>query len=202
MSETNVSEKSAEGIIVVSGPSGVGKTTVINRILAECAVPLRRSVSATTRSPRSGEIDGVDYHFLTVEDFLDRRRRGEFIESCEVFSKGCLYGTLQNELEVARREGKWSVLVIDVQGALTVLKHYPAAISIFLRPSSTEELERRLRQRGTETEEAIARRLDQAHKELAVADRYGYQVVNDDLDDAVKEICQIIVRHWEKNRHA
>jgi guanylate kinase len=180
-------------LVVMSGPSGVGKTTVLRRLLAGCSLPLRASVSATTRPPRPGEVDGVDYHFLSEEEFSRRRQQGEFLECYEVYSSGWWYGTLNSEVTSGLEAGDWIVLGIDVHGAFSVVDRYPDAITIFLRPSSLEELEKRLRGRGTEDEEALQRRLEQAKNELALADWYRYQVINDDLDRAVREICQILV---------
>jgi guanylate kinase len=179
-------------LVVMSGPSGVGKTTVLRKLLAECPLPLRASVSATTRPPRPGEIDGVDYHFLSDEEFHRRRQRGEFLECYEVYGSGWWYGTLKAEVASGLESGVWVVLGIDVHGAFSVVDQYPDAITIFLRPSSLEELERRLRGRGTEDEASIQRRLQQARHELALADWYRHQVINDDLDRAVREICQIL----------
>jgi len=184
-------------LVVMSGPSGVGKTTVLRRLLATCRLPLRASVSATTRPPRSGEVDGVDYHFLSEAEFHRRRDRGEFLECYEVYSSGWWYGTLNSEVASGLQSGKWVVLGIDVHGAFSVVEQYPDAVTIFLRPSSLEELEKRLRGRGTEDDEAVRRRLEQAKNELALADWYRYQVVNDDLDRAVHEICDILVRSGE-----
>jgi len=188
-------------LIIVSGPSGAGKTTVLRRVfqssLALGIGPLASSVSATTRPPRTGEVDGVDYHFLTKEQFDELRKRGEFIECFEVFGRGYWYGTLKEEVSTGLKAGKWVVLEIDVQGALAVMQSYPDAIAIFVRPGSIEELERRLRGRGSETEEAIQRRLQQANQELSLADRYDYQVVNDEVDRAVQEICHILTQESE-----
>lgn len=181
-------------IVVVSGPSGAGKTTVLRRLLASCPVPLVASVSATTRPPRVGEVDGVDYYFLTPEEFERRRRRGDFIECFRVFGKGYWYGTLRSEVTPSLQAGKWVLLEIDVQGALAVMRQFSDAVTIFLRPASLEELERRLRGRGTENEEAVQDRLNQARKEIAQAERYRYQVVNDSVDRAVAEIQDILRR--------
>jgi guanylate kinase len=180
-------------LVVMSGPSGVGKTTVLRRLLATCPLPLRVSVSATTRPPRSGEVDGVDYHFLSEEEFQIRRERGEFLECYEVYSSSWWYGTLNNEVTSGLEAGKWVVLGIDVHGAFSVVNQYPDAITIFLRPSSLEVLEERLRGRATEDEDVMERRLEQAKNELALADWYRYQVVNDDLERAVREISEILV---------
>jgi guanylate kinase len=179
-------------LVVISGPSGAGKTSVMQRVYQACRVPLVRSVSATTRPPRNGETDGIDYHFLSNEDFQLRRQRGDFLECFEVFSKGCWYGTLSAEVTSGLAAGKWVVLEIDVQGALAVMEKFPDAITIFLRPSSRKELERRLRGRGTESEESIQQRLAQADRELALAGHYRYQVINDDMDQAVRDICGIL----------
>jgi guanylate kinase len=184
-------------LVVVSGPSGAGKTTVLKRVFETAPVPLKASVSATTRPPRPGEVDGVDYHFLTPEEFDARRARGEFIECFQVFSGNHWYGTLESEVIPSLRDGKWVLLEVDVQGALAVVRRFPQAITIFLRPSSLKELERRLRTRGTETEEALQRRLRQARSELERADRYRYQVINDDLDQAVRAVCDILIQCGE-----
>lgn len=181
-------------LVVISGPSGAGKTTLLKRLYACAPRPLVVSVSATTRAPRPGERDGIDYHFLSKEEFEWRRLRGEFLECCEVFQRGDWYGTLHSEVAPRLAEGKWVVLEIDVQGTLAVLQHYPDALTIFIRPSSIDELERRLRLRGTESEAALQRRLDVARRELASIDRYRHQVVNDDVDRAVKELCDILSR--------
>lgn len=182
-------------LVVVSGPAGVGKTTVLKRLFGCAPVPLVASVSATTRPPRPGEIDGVDYHFLSPEQFAELRRRGEFLEAFEVFGLGYWYGTLLREVSPGLAAGKWVLLEIDVQGAMAVVQRYPDAITIFIRPASMKELERRLRGRKTETEERIQRRLEEAQKELALAHRYRHQVVNDEVERAVQEICDILAHY-------
>ena len=187
-------------LVVVSGPSGAGKTTVLRRLLRCSRVPLAASVSATTRPPRPGETDGVDYHFLTSEEFDRRRRNGEFIECFQVFERNNWYGTLRSEVNAGLQAGKWMVLSIDVQGALAVMEQFPDAITIFVRPGSWDELERRLRGRGTESDETIRRRLQTAREELELADRYRYQVVNDDVDLAVERINSILAQQWEAQR--
>jgi guanylate kinase len=181
-------------IVVVSGPSGVGKTTVLRQVYQCSPVPLVASVSATTRPPRPGEVHGVDYYFLTEEEFARRREQGEFIECFQVFGRDYWYGTLASEVAGRLEAGQWVLLEIDVQGAREALARYPDALTIFLRPSSLEELERRLRGRGTEKEEAVQRRLEQARTELAQASWYRYQVINDKVDQAVQAICDILVR--------
>lgn len=181
-------------LIVISGPSGAGKTTLLKRMYSDCAAPLVAGVSATTRRPRPGETDGVDYHFLTLEEFSLRRERGEFLECFEVFGRGDWYGTLQSEVAPRLASGKWVVLEIDVQGTFAVLQHYPDALTIFIRPSSIEELERRLTARGTESNDAIKSRLETARRELMEADAYRYHVVNDDVETAVGELCRILTQ--------
>jgi guanylate kinase len=178
-------------LIVISGPSGAGKTTLLKKLFERCP-GLRMSVSATTRPPRPGERDGVDYYFLSAEEFERRRHGGEFLECYEVFGRGYWYGTLHSEVSPSLAVGKSIVLEIDVQGAMAVLERYPDAVTIFVHPSSLEELERRLRGRGTETEDSIRRRLGAARRELDSAGRYQYPVVNDDVDRAVQQICDII----------
>jgi guanylate kinase len=179
-------------LIVLSGPSGVGKSTVLRRLLERHPGRLRLSVSATTRRPRPGETDGIDYYFLAPEEFARRREAGEFLESCEVFGQGCWYGTLLSEVTPSPSDPKWVILDIDVEGAEKVRRQFPGVPTIFLRPSSEAELERRLRSRGTEPEESIQRRLDVARRELARADQYQFQVINDTVDQAVQRITEIL----------
>ena len=178
-------------LVIVSGPSGAGKTTVLAGVFSRAMVPLAKSVSATTRRPRPGEVDGVDYHFISAEEFEKRRERGDFLECFEVFGSGQWYGTLQSVVSEGLRSGKWVVLEIDVQGAVEVMKRFPDAITIFVSPGGQEELERRLRGRGTESSDAVEQRLEQARRELDLADRYRYLVVNDNVERAVDEICDI-----------
>jgi len=180
-------------VVVLSGPSGSGKTTIVNRLLKRSQVPLLKSVSATTRPPRAAEVDTRDYYFLTRKEFERRQADGEFLESAEVFKSGNLYGTLKSEVDRARQRGTWAFLEIDVHGALEVMRQFPEAITIFLKTPSQEEYELRLRNRGTESETVIQRRLETAREELKFAGKYRYQVVNDDLDRAVTEICEILV---------
>jgi guanylate kinase len=180
-------------LVVVSGPSGVGKTTVMKQVFQRRPIALVQSVSATTRPPRPGERDGADYHFLSNEDFQRRLAAGEFLEAVEVFGCGHWYGTLRKEVTAGLAEGKWVVLEIEVDGARTVMDQFPDAVTIFVRPSSLEELERRLRGRGTEAEEALQRRLRRAQYEFDQAHRYRYVVVNDTIEQAVEEICEILI---------
>jgi guanylate kinase len=181
-------------LVVISGPSGTGKSTVVQQLLRQCPLPLTLSVSATTRPPREGERDGVDYHFMSPQEFARRRDNREFLEYKEVFGRGDFYGTLLREVASGLKAGNWVVLEIDVEGAIDVFKWDPDAISIFLHPGSMEELEGRLRGRMTESEESIQRRLDVARRELGFVDRYRHRVVNKSVDQAVCEICEILTR--------
>jgi len=183
-------------LIVISGPSGVGKTTLLKKLFERCP-QLVASVSATTRPARPGEQNGVDYWFMPPEEFQARREQGDFLECFEVFGHGHWYGTPLSQVTPSLEAGKWVVLEIDVQGAMAVLERFPDAVTIFVRPSSPEELERRLRLRGTETEAVLQKRLAAARHELAFADRYRHQVLNDDVDRAVQEICDILKPHGE-----
>lgn len=177
-------------LIVLSGPSGSGKSTVIDRLLADRSLPLRLSVSATTRSPRPGEIKGRQYHFWSRERFQDAVDRGEFLEWAEVF--GNLYGTPRAEVEPYRDQGLGVLLEIDVHGWEQVRRQCPDVVSIFLRASSMTTYEQRLRERRTETEDSLQRRLQGARAELARAAGYDFQVINDDLDRAVTEVHSIV----------
>jgi len=188
-------------VVVVSGPSGVGKTTLVDRLFQTCPLPLVRSVSATTRSPRGEEVDGVDYHFLGADRFQALRDQGEFLECFEVFDRGYWYGTLWSEVCAGIKAGKWVVLNIDVHGAAAVMGRFPDAVTMFVRPGSMEELRHRLQCRGTDTSEEIEKRLQRAEYELNHAHRYRHQVVNDDLDRAVKQICDILTEEKENERN-
>ena len=186
-----------ERLVIISGPSGAGKSTVVRKLLESCPLEIELSVSATTRKPRSGERDGIDYHFLTHEAFQSRRAAGDFLECMEVFGRGDWYGTLNETVSTGLAAGKWVVLEIDVEGALSVIDRYPKTITIFIHCGSVDELERRLRNRGTETESAIARRLEVARREMELASRYRYMVVNRDADEAAHEICGILSTNGE-----
>jgi guanylate kinase len=181
-------------VVIISGPSGAGKSTVVRNLVGRCRIPLILSVSATTRTPRSGEIDGVDYHFLSRDEFERQRMAGEFLECFEVFGRGHWYGTLRREVTSGLQQGKWVILEIDVQGRRQVVRTLPDALSVFVSPGSFEELERRLRGRKTESEEAIRRRLDVAQQEMAHAAEYDLTVVNDHVESAVEQICQYLER--------
>jgi guanylate kinase len=179
-------------LVVISGPSGVGKTTILRRLLADLP-HLIPSVSATTRPPRVGEKNGVDYHFIATEDFERRRAAGEFLECCQVYGRHSWYGTLVNEVTPRLAVGDWVVLEIDVEGTLSILARYPEAITIFVEPSHPDQLLERLRGRGTESPEAMARRLEVARRELLQSHHYKHRVVNDDdVAEAVAAIKRIL----------
>lgn len=176
-------------LIILSGPSGAGKSTVVRQLLATCPLPLQLSVSATTRTPRNGEVDGTDYHFVSHETFQRMRKAGEFLECKEVFGRGDWYGTLRSEVNRGLDSGQWVILEIDVQGALSVMQDCQDVVSFFVHPGSLEELATRLRRRGTDSEEAIARRLEVAAEELQALKHYQYEIINRELEQTVAEIC-------------
>ena len=176
-------------VVVVSAPSGAGKTTVLARVLAEMP-GLRFSVSHTTRPPRTGERDGVDYHFVDEVAFLRLRDAGGLLEWAEVH--GNLYGTGVAEIERASAEGCDVLLDLDVQGAALVRVRIPGALTEFILPPSYEVLERRLRGRGQDDEPMIRRRLAAAGREIDAFERYDYVLVNDDLDESVEQLKGIV----------
>ncbi|MFM8261770.1 MAG: guanylate kinase [Pirellula sp.] len=182
-------------LIIISGPSGSGKSTIVAQLIETCPLPLELSVSATTRPPRPGEIHGKHYWFLSPEEFQAKRTQGEFLECKEVFGRGFWYGTLKNAVSSGLSAGKWIILEIDVQGALAVLDYDPKVITIFIDPGSMEQLERRLRDRGTDTAEAIERRLQVAREEMKLKHHYRHSVTNHQLDDAVSQICRLLCQY-------
>ncbi len=176
-------------VFVITGPSGVGKGTLI-RLLRERMPVLALSVSATTREPRPGEHDGVDYHFLADDEFERRVRAGAFVEWAEY--SGRRYGTLRAELQRQLDAGRPVVLEIEVQGARQVREAMPEAIQIFIEPPDREALRQRLIGRGTDDTAEISRRLAVADEELAAAAEFAFRVVNDRLDAAVARLEQIV----------
>lgn len=183
-------------LIILSGPSGSGKSTVLRMLLEPGDLALRLSVSATTRSPRLGERDGVDYHFWTRERFEEEIRSDGFLEWAEVH--GNYYGTLRREVDPIRAQGLAVLLDIDVQGAAQVRQRCPDAHSVFLRAPSLELLEQRLRDRGTESEASIQRRLTAARRELERLGEYHEVIINDDLATAVAELRRIVQQQRER----
>jgi len=176
-------------LVVISGPSGVGKDTVL-RALFELESRLRYSVSYTTRAPRPGEVDGVSYSFVDEPTFMRMVERGEFLEWARVH--GNLYGTSLQRVRDCLDRGEDVVLKIDVQGAAQLRGLVPEAVFIFLLPPSEEELQERLRSRDTEDDHALATRAADAVRELAEAERYDHQVVNDEVERAAREILAIV----------
>ena len=175
--------------VILSSPSGGGKTTIARELLSR-RNDVGYSISCTTRGPRQGERDGVDYYFLTREQFMARREAGDFAESAEVH--GNLYGTLKSEIARVLGSGKHVIMDIDVQGAAQITLAFPQAVTVFVLPPSAEVLLERLRRRKTESPQALVARLNSALHELRAVDDYEYVVVNDDLDRAVKQIGAIL----------
>lgn len=176
-------------IIVVSAPSGTGKSTVLNLLRAEY-LKLRFSVSATTRSPRSGEVDGVNYHFKSRAEFEEMIRNNRLVEWDEYCSN--YYGTPRDYIEDSVKEGFDIVLDITVEGAAKMKEQYPDSIFIFMLPPTLDELKRRIEKRGTETPESVNKRMAQVKHELAYIDNYDYIVINDDIPTAVNDMKAII----------
>ncbi|HEU4940097.1 MAG TPA: guanylate kinase [Candidatus Eisenbacteria bacterium] len=177
-------------VVVISGPSGAGKSSFVKALLGRYPRDLVYSVSATTRSRRAHEAEGRDYFFLGREEFQRRVDAGEFVEHAEVH--GELYGTLKSQTEAVLRSGRNVLLDIDVQGGRSVRRIYPDGVYIFVLPPSLADLEERLRARGTDSEERIKLRLENARREIEIAREYDYAVVNDDLEDATRKVLAII----------
>ena len=184
-------------LFVISGPSGAGKGTLVARV-REGRPDLGLTVSATTRRPRPGDVDGVTYHFLDDVDFEARIERGEFLEWADVH--GHKYGTLKSEVDRRIADGKSVILEIDVQGAFNVRVSYPDVVLIFIEPPSMEVLEERLRGRGTEDEASIELRLANARQEMELAEKYDARVVNDDLSQATDELADLIDSYETERR--
>lgn len=180
-------------LVVISGPSGAGKSTLVQRLLAHPELRLTVSVSATTRSPRPGEVPGRDYFFVTPEQFEQMRVRGELLEYAPVH--GHLYGTPAEPVRRAIDRGLCVALVIDVQGGFQVREKVADALLVFIQVPSLDVLENRLRARGTDDEDTIERRLTGARRELELSPQYDVQVINDDLDRAVEELASILIQN-------
>ena len=184
-----MNEKVMKGVlVVVSGPSGVGKGTIVKTLVKKRS-DIVESVSCTTRSPRAGEVHGREYYFLSEEEFKRRIRENDFLEYDEHF--GNYYGTPKSFVREALKE-KSVILEIDVVGALNAKKDFPESVLVMIAPPSVEELERRLKGRSSETEEEIKNRLSRLEYELSKKDEYDYVIVNDDLQTAIAELEQII----------
>jgi len=178
-------------LIVFSAPSGSGKTTLVHHLLNQ-TLPLGFSISATSRSPRGKERDGIDYHFLTTKDFKKKIKKGEFLEFEEVYHN-LYYGTLISELNRIWNEGKHILFDIDVKGGLSIKKKYPSnTLSIFVKPPSIKVLKQRLNNRATESDNKIRERIEKAQSEMALASEFDCILINDDLQTAKKEALDIV----------
>ncbi len=179
-------------IIILSAPSGTGKSTIISKLITDESLHLGFSVSATSRSPRGAEQNGREYFFLSPEEFDNRIAAGDFVEWEEVYA-GTKYGTLRSEVERVTASGINLIMDIDVKGALNVKKQFgDEALALFILPPSLEELEKRLRGRNTESEESLRKRIEKAEYELSFADRFDIRIINDNLDHAVSEVEKAI----------
>ncbi len=181
-------------LIVISAPSGSGKTTIAKEVMAKYPA-IEFSISATTRPMRKGEKEGVDYFFLKREEFEKRIQKGMLVEWEEIY--GNLYGTLKSEIDRALSTGRVMLFDIDVKGGLSIKKHYPEALLIFIRPPSFEILKERLTKRNTEDPATLARRLARVPMELELGTKFDRQVVNDVLDRAIAEVEALVREHTE-----
>ena len=184
-------------LVVFSGPSGCGKDTVLDKI-KEKGFVFDKTVSVTTRAMRDGEINGVDYYFISKEEFLEKIKNNEFVEYTEY--SGNYYGTLKSEIENRVSKGGYVLLKIEVEGAENIKKAFNEAVSIFIFPPSKEELKNRLLGRGTETEESFNIRYNTALKEMAKAPQYDYVVINDNVDLCAETVCGIL--NAEKTKYS
>ena len=182
--------KTSGHLFIVAAPSGAGKTTLV-RALLKADPHIKLSVSYTTRPPRPGETDGVDYHFVNEEQFLTMMKAGEFLESAKVH--GCYYGTSQAWAENVMRQGDDLLLEIDWQGAAQVRKIFPNAVSIFILPPSEDALRERLNKRGQDSDEVIARRLANAHEEIQHVAEFDYVIINTVFDDALRDLQAVFL---------
>ncbi len=183
-------------LYVIAAPSGTGKTSLI-RALLDRVDHLALSVSDTTRPPRAGEVDGEHYHFIDVETFRRGIEAGRYLEHAEVF--GNYYGTAREQVAALWAQGRGVVLEIDVQGAAQVARHFPDACTVFILPPSMAVLAERLRNRGSDAEEVIRRRLGEARREIQACRDFGWMVINDDFDRAVDELVSIVLA-WPQRR--
>ena len=176
-------------LIVFSGPSGAGKDTILNKIMGE-KENLKLSVSHTTRSPREGEINGKNYYFVSKQEFIKMIENGEMLEYATYC--GNYYGTSAVKVQDELEKGNDVILEIEVQGARQIMKKVPEALSIFILPPSLSELKKRLKNRGTDSDEVINRRIKEAEKEIALAHNYDYVIINDDIEKSAKKVLKII----------
>lgn len=181
-------------LLVLSGPSGTGKDTVINRLM-ELHDNIELSVSATTREMRDGEQEGVNYYYKSIPEFQKMLQDGQIVEYTQYCDN--YYGTPKTEVETRMAQKKTVVLVIEVEGGHNVKRMYPECTTVFVNAPSFEELERRLRSRATDSEEAIQKRLAKARKEIEDSADYDFHIINDKLDDCVEELYQILMRRQE-----
>ncbi len=179
-------------LIIISAPSGAGKTTIVREIMKDDTLNLMFSVSATSRKPRDNEKNGIDYYFITPEEFKQKIRNNEFIEWEEVYPNQ-FYGTLKSEVERIWKLNKNVIFDVDVKGGINIKKQYPEqSLSIFIMPPSIEELRNRLIKRGTETEESLEKRISKAEFEISLSEKFDKIVINDDLNQAIQETKSLI----------
>jgi guanylate kinase len=186
----------SDKIIIIAAPSGAGKTSIVRFLLTRFETQLGFSVSCATRSPRANEKDGVDYYFISAENFQQKITEDQFAE-WEMVYEGKYYGTLRSELRRIWSDKKAPLLDIDVKGGLRVKENYPQSLSIFIQPPSMEELKKRLETRGTETEESLNMRLDKASLEMSFSNQFDKIVINDQLDKACEEVARLVAAYLD-----
>ena len=184
----------SDKIIIIAAPSGAGKTSIVRFLLNRFQEQLGFSISCATRSPRANEKDGVDYYFISAENFQQKITEDQFAE-WEMVYEGKYYGTLRSELSRIWSDKKVPLLDIDVKGGLSVKENYPQSLSIFIQPPSLEELKKRLETRGTETAESLSMRLDKASLEMSFSNQFDKIVINDQLDKACEEVARLVAAY-------